>query len=107
LKENVIQGFRTNIDISKLGYQYFAVDIYLKEYKQRKKLIDFIRFNPYLMCIDVNIGLSHLQLEFHVKDITHLHQILQEISNKFPNAIRNYKNITVQKVHKLIWMPEV
>ncbi len=106
LKLDVIQGFRANINTAKLGYQYFKVDIYLREYKQRKEIINYIKFNPHLMCINSTTGLSDLELEFHLENLPHLNHIMQDITNKFPNAVRNYKYSNAQKIHKLVWMPQ-
>lgn len=106
LKLDVIQGFRANIDTAKLGYQYFKVDIYLREYKQRKEIINYIKLNPHLMCINSTTGLSDLELEFHLENLPHLSYIMRDITNKFPNAVRNYKYSNAKKVHKLVWMPQ-
>ena len=38
IKSGIIQGFRTSIDLSKLGLHYFKVDIHLKEYSKRKDI---------------------------------------------------------------------
>jgi DNA-binding Lrp family transcriptional regulator len=105
-KLNVIKGFRVNIDIAKLGYRYFKVDINLKDYKQRNRIIDEIKTNPYLMSIDTTTGLSHLELEFHLKDITQLHNIMQNIQTNHPEAIRNYRHLNIEEVHKLRFIPE-
>ncbi|MFX0132772.1 MAG: AsnC family transcriptional regulator [Candidatus Hodarchaeota archaeon] len=105
-KLNVIKGFRVNIDISKLGYQYFKVDIYLKDYKQRKKIINEIKSNPHLMSIDITTGLSHLELEFHLKDVTQLHKIMRDIQINHPEAIRNYRHLNIKEIHKLRFLPE-
>ena len=59
IKSGVIQGFRANINLEKIGVQYFKVDIYLKEYKQRDCIINYVKSNPYLISINVTTGLSH------------------------------------------------
>jgi DNA-binding Lrp family transcriptional regulator len=106
IKLKVIKGFRVNIDIGKLGYQYFKVDIYLKDYKKRNKIINEVKSNPYLMSIDTTTGLSHLELEFHLKDITQLHNIMQNIQTNHPEAIRNYRHLNIEDIHKLRFIPE-
>jgi len=105
-KNKIIQGFRVNIDYSKLGYQYFKTDIYLKDYSQRKKIINFIKTNPHLISINETTGLSHLELELHLKSLTHLHEVMNEIQTRFPLAVRNYKYFNFQKIHKYTFFPE-
>ena len=105
-KNKIIQGFRVNIDYSKLGYQYFKTDIYLKDYSQRKKIISFIKTNPHLISINETTGVSHLELELHLKSLTHLHEVMNEIQTRFPLAVRNYKYFNFQKIHKYAFFPK-
>ncbi|OYT29133.1 hypothetical protein B6U98_03195 [Thermoplasmatales archaeon ex4572_165] len=107
MKENrVIEGFRTEIDISKLGYQDYKVYILLRKFNLRNHIIDFISSNPHLINIDTTTGESHLELEFHVKNTNQIHEIIQEISEHFPKAIRNYYHVSVKKVHKWLYLPQ-
>ena len=103
----MIQGFRTNINFSKLGYQYFKVDIYLKEYRQRNHIISYIKSDPHLMSINITTGLSHLELELYLINVNHLCNLMYTINNEFPNAIRNYKYFIFQNVHKYVFMPGI
>jgi len=105
-KNRIIQGFRVNIDYSKLGYQYFKTDIYLKDYIQRKKIINFIKTNPHLISINETTGVSHLELELHLKSLLHLNEVMNEIQTRFPLAVRNYKYFNFQKIHKYTFFPE-
>ena len=41
-EKGIINSYFAVVDYSKLGYQYFKTDIYLKDYSQRKKIINFI-----------------------------------------------------------------
>ena len=106
IKLGVIQGFRTSIDFSKLGYQYFKVDIELKDYKKIDQITNYIKQNPHLIYIDKSAGHSDLEIEFHVKSLEHLHQIIEDLIIKFPGVIKNYKFFNFSKVHKMHYMPE-
>ncbi|MCJ7697947.1 MAG: Lrp/AsnC family transcriptional regulator [Thermoplasmata archaeon] len=106
MKQGIIKAFRPNIDLSKIGYCYFKVDIYLKDYKQRANIIKYIISNPNLFAIDVTTGLSHLELEFHLKDLTELHSLMDGINKMFPLAIRNYNYFLFEEVHKYVFMPD-
>jgi Lrp/AsnC family leucine-responsive transcriptional regulator len=108
LKDNgIIEAFRVELDISKLGYQDFKVYLFLKEFKLRKPIMEYIFHNPHLICIDETTGESHLELEFHLRSIDDLNKIVQDISEKFPSAIRNYYYVTVKKLHKWLYLPKI
>ena len=103
---DVIKAFRANIDFSKLGYQYYKVDIYLRDYSQREKIIEYITSNPFLVSLDVTTGVSHLELEFHLRNFSQLHNIMSDINTTFPHAVRNYQHFTFQQIHKYTFLSE-
>jgi Lrp/AsnC family leucine-responsive transcriptional regulator len=103
----VIEGFRTEIDITKLGYHSYKVYVFLKEFNIRNKIINYLYSNPNLVCIDTTTGESHLELEFHLENVDRLHTIMQDISEKFPNAIRNYQYASVKEINKWLYLPTI
>ena len=103
----VIQAYRINIDYSKLGYQYFKVDIDLTDYSKIKKIISYIKKNPYLILIDKSVGFADLELEFYVKSFDHLHNIIIDLINTFPDMIKSYKQFFISKIYKSKYIPEV
>jgi DNA-binding Lrp family transcriptional regulator len=105
-KQGIIQGFRINMNISLLGYHHFKLDIYLMKHKLRHKIINYIKFNPHLVHIGTSSGISDLELEFHVKSIDHLIAIMNNIFEKFPNTIKNYKYFLIDDIIKYRFMPE-
>ncbi len=105
IKTKVIQGFRVKLDISKIGYVFFKVDIQLKEYNKRNQILKYISKNPHLVAIDETIGLSHIELELQLHTVEEIHEIMNNISTKFPEAIRSYRFISIKKLHKLSYFP--
>jgi DNA-binding Lrp family transcriptional regulator len=106
MKQEVIQGFRADIDFGKLGYQFFKTDIDLKDYKQRGKIINYAKTNPHLIRIDKSVGISDLEIEYHVQSLDQFHQIMKDLINKFPDVIKKYKYVYASKLHKMNYMPE-
>jgi DNA-binding Lrp family transcriptional regulator len=106
IQARVIRSFRANIDYAKIGYHFFKADIYLKDYSARNKIINYITLDPHLISINETTGSSHLELEFHLPSLSHLHNLMNEINTTFPNAMRNYKYFNFQKVHKYVFLPD-
>jgi DNA-binding Lrp family transcriptional regulator len=90
-KIGVIKGFTLDINFTKLGYYFFHVDIALKRYKGIYQIIEYIKKNPYLWCIENNIGISDISLQFYLKNVNQLHEILEDLSIKIPDIIKSYK----------------
>jgi len=103
----VIQGFRTHIDYSKLGYEYFKVDIDLIDYSNLRKIISYIKKNPNLILIDRSAGYADLELEFYVKSFDQLQKIVTDLINQFPDTIKNYKQSFISKIYKSQYIPEL
>jgi Lrp/AsnC family transcriptional regulator for asnA, asnC and gidA len=106
IKADVIQGFRVNLDISKLGYKWFKVDIDLRDYTKRDHIISYMKANPHLIIVDESAGVTDLEFEFHLKNLSQLHEIMEDINIKFPNVVKNYKYIYAVDVYKMHYMPE-
>jgi DNA-binding Lrp family transcriptional regulator len=105
VKNNVIQSYNLNLDISKLGYISLKADIYLTDYKYQNKIFQYIKTCPYLVCVMKSIGPPYLELEFNVKSIQHFHNIMLDMIDNNPNMILNYSYIHLIKSHKISWMP--
>jgi len=106
IKLGVIQGFRTKLDFSKLGMDYYKVDIDLKEYSKNEVIINHLKQNPYLIYLNKSVGYADTEVEFIVNNLEHLREIMENVKLKFPNVIKNYKYFSVKKVHKIQLMPE-
>jgi len=101
IKSRVILLFDVVIDWNKLGYQFFKVDFYLREYSKISQIVKYIGMNPNLAYVDYTIGYANLELEFYLKNITQLHQIIEDLLKEFPGSIKNYTYFTNITVHKM------
>jgi len=106
-KLDVIQGYRVSIDYAKMGYQFYKVNINLNDYRDRGKIIRFIRLDPHLIMIDKSIGYFDLELDFWVKNLKEFHQIMDKITVAFPDSIKNYIYVHDPQLHKMRYIPEV
>ena len=103
---DIIQGFRVNIDYSKLGYQFFKLNIDLNDYNEREKIISYIKYNPHLEMIDKSIGYYDLELDFWVEGLDQIHEIMDNLTLKFPNVIKNYTYVHDPIKYKMLYLPE-
>lgn len=107
INNKVIQAFRININLSKFELHNYKVDIYLKEHKQKKLIIKYLENKPYFEGLNLVVGWADIEPEFIVKDINELNNILSEINQKFPNAIKKQNYWITEKVYKERWLPEI
>lgn len=102
----VILGYRIQIDYAKLGYVYYKLDLDLVDYAQRNKIISYIKYCPYLIFIDKSAGFADIELELYVKDLDQLIEIVNDIIEKFPEIIKNYKYFYLKEIYKVRYIPE-
>jgi len=107
MKSGVIRGFRVNIDLSKLGLQYFDVRINLTDHSFRRKIIGYLEKTPYLKCVNTAFGYADLELELILENMDKLVQVMDELDVKFPRVIRNYHLLKIKKTYRERWLPEL
>lgn len=106
IKIDIIQGFKVSIDYSKLGFQFFKANINLNNYSDRVRMISYMKYNPHLIMIDKSIGYYDLELDLWVNNVDQFHEIMDDLSMKFPNSISNYNYVHDPKLHKMLYIPE-
>ena len=102
IDKGIILKFHITIDWELVGYKWFKVDLYLKDYNKIHQIVKYLETNPHLSYIDITFGYADLELEMIVNNVDQLKQIIEDISIKFPNIIRNYIYFRVVKSHKWV-----
>ena len=108
-QKNVIAKYTINVDWSKLGYRWFHLQISLNDYKRKNEIIHYMRNNPNLIrrfkFLDLTMDLHFTLL---LKDMNHLHTIIEDISAKFPDIINDYQFYSTYKIFKYNFViPEI
>jgi len=107
IKTGVIQAFRINVDYSKLDFQHYKVDVFLKEHNKRKVIWNFLKDKPYFEYLNVSVGWCDLEPEFVVKNVEELDKIFNEIDLNFPGAIKKWNFWITEESYKERWLPEI
>ena len=105
-KIGLINGFRVGIDVEKIGFKSFKVDIFLNESSKRKELWNFFRYNPYVTFINTSAGYADLEIEFTIENTDKLIELIEEVSKKYQNAIKKYTYFTTAGYYKLQCLPQ-
>lgn len=101
IKKEVIWKFSVLIDWTKIGLRQYNIEINLKNFNKKYDIINYIRKNQHIWWVMHSVGRNvDLDFEFILKDITHLQQIINDLSAKFPESIKNFKYFSTVKNHK-------
>ena len=100
MDSDIIIAFRLHIDFTKIGYYIYKVDIELNRLDEVNKIINYIESNPNLVYRMGTIGYVDLEISFLINNLIQLNQIMEDLSSKFPGAIKNYSYFIVVKTYK-------
>jgi len=107
IKNEIINAFRVEIDLSKLNLQHYKLEIYLRDHKQRNAIWRYIREKSYCDTLNVAVGWCDLEFEIIVENVDKLGEIMEEINTKFPQSIKKQTFWIFEKMHKERWLPEL
>ena len=108
LKEKIILGFTTFLDINKLGKHYFKVHFKLRNYSHEtyRSLLQFALQHPNIAYSVEAIGGDDLELELQVDDNHQLYEIINNIKQNFPDMIQDYYFMEYTKEFKYDYLPK-
>jgi len=107
IANDIINAFRVNIDISKLGLTNYKLEIYLKDHKKRKSIWNYLKEKPYCDTLNVAVGWCDLEFEIVTENVDKLGQIIEEINSNFPNSIKKQTFWIEDTIYKERWLPEL
>lgn len=109
IDKGIIMGFRSFLNINKLGYTYFKFHARLKNLTSEKKknIFDYIHSHPRTIHTTELVGGDDLETEFQVKSNEEFYSYLEEFREKFGDNIKDYEFMQYTKEHKFTYLPEI
>jgi len=99
-KINIIRGYYTIINITKLGYTNYRVMLRLSNINsiKHREVIQYLISHPNTLWIVDCGGRWDLLVNFTARNAIHFNNILREFKDKFPEQIQNYDILTTIEV---------
>jgi hypothetical protein len=72
------------IDVYKIGFKHFKVDMWLKEPAKRKKIWGHLKYNQYVTYLNTSAGYADIEIELVIESIDALLLIIEDITKKIP-----------------------
>ncbi len=102
-KKKVIQGYRVNLNLSKIGYEYYKVNMVLNDFENYDKLFEFANQHPNIIYYDKTISDYDFEIDIEIESRTKLLELLDEIKSKF--HIRSTEILSFKEYLKLELLP--
>jgi len=106
-KRGIIKGYGTNIDLYKLGLQYYKLHLNFKTYETERinALKEFCKQTPNIMYINDFIGGDDFEIDLYVAGNIEYHTILDKIRYNFSDIIKNFETLQYYKELKYNLFP--
>jgi len=105
-KKKVIVGYTIGLNLSKLGFQGYRVDLELNTTKKNQEIFDYCRRHKYIYQINKSIGGANFEIEVIVKDLNHLIELIEEIKQEFKGIINDVEYFGFSTFYLLKFIPD-
>ena len=106
-KKGIIQGYVTFLDMHKVGYNFFKLCIFLKNYE--KKIDEFIKYClelPNVVHVIESLGHWEIELEIETETLQDFYSLTHQIRNDFSEIIKKTESVIITEEKKLDFFPE-
>ncbi|MFA6461720.1 MAG: Lrp/AsnC family transcriptional regulator [Candidatus Woesearchaeota archaeon] len=102
IKKQVITKFRPHLDVSKMGYSFYKVILYVKEMNKDKdaRLKEYCRQLGNVFHYERKIGPWMLELEMDVESYEKINQLLKKMKEDMSEIIRSYEILMIYEEPK-------
>jgi len=106
-KEKLILGFRSVLDLQKLGYNHHKIYLFFQNITLSRKetLKEFLRQELFVVYITEAVGRSDLEFEMHVKTDHEVHDFINKLRDEFPE-IKSFENTLFYREEIIRYFPD-
>jgi Lrp/AsnC family transcriptional regulator, leucine-responsive regulatory protein len=104
-RKKIILGYYALLDETKLGYVFYKVDFYLNDMSRLREMNEYAKQHKNVVYRMRTIGGPDFEIEVVVKDVVEMKQIINEIRQKFPHVISNYRFHRFEYSIKQVYLP--
>ncbi len=105
-KKKVIVGYTIGLNLEKLGFQGYRVDLELNSTKKNEEIFDYCLHHKFIYQINKSIGGADFEIEVIVRDLNHLTELIEEIKTKFRNVVKDAEYFGFSTFYLLKFIPD-
>ena len=107
-EEKIITGFFPLVNISKLGYHWYTVALYLHHVNKEREgyLIKYLKSHPNIVVVIKTVGDWSIEFDIHIESSRKFREILMDIREKFSDIINDYESNLIFNDYKYTHFPD-
>ena len=108
-KQEVVQGYKPLMDVSRLGIRWDVIFLRLKSIReeQKEEMINYLKELPEVFYVVQGVGNCNLMIEFQTSNSKEFEDVRTKIGNKFSSIIADEKAVQLIEEHKCTYFPGV
>ncbi|MFZ5955187.1 MAG: Lrp/AsnC family transcriptional regulator [Nanoarchaeota archaeon] len=103
-KKKIIQGYRVNLNLNKIGYEYYKANLILSDFSKYNELFTFASNHPNVIYIDRTSSELDFEVDIEIENKQLLLNLINEIKSKF--NVRESEICSFQEYYKIESLPE-
>lgn len=104
-EKKVILGYRTRINIQKLGLTLYKANFQLKDLEKYEEMVEFAKTHPNAIYVDESIAYADFELEVLTQKHWEFLEIMAEFKEKFSEKIKDYNYFIIKEIIKINYSP--
>ena len=105
-KKKIICGYKLGLDIHKLGYVSYRVDLELSSTHRNAELFEYCRMHKNIYQVQKTIGGADFEIEGIVRDLGDLLAIIEDIKTRFKGIVKNAAYFSYSTYSLLNYVPD-
>jgi Lrp/AsnC family leucine-responsive transcriptional regulator len=105
-EHKIICGYKIGMNIGKLGYVSYRLDLQLLSNKRWKELFEYCRQHPKIYQVQQTIGHMDFETEIVVKDLAELLSVIEDIKTRYGDVVNNVDYFGYSTYHLLNYIPD-
>ncbi len=105
-KKKIIVGYKLGLNLEKLGFISYRVDLQLASTKRNKEIFNYCSSSNNIYQVNKSIGGADFEIEVIVRDLGHLLKLINEMKTEFNDVINDVDYFGFSTFHVLKYIPD-
>jgi len=105
INKGIIKGFKVLLDLEKIGYYWYKVEVQLSDIEVKKKMLSYFENDPDIVYAYETISDNDIEFEMEVESYEKFREVLDKFRAFFGKSIKKYHYFLWYKEHKFLFMP--
>jgi len=102
--KKIIQGYRMNLNLSKIGYEYYKLNFLMNDLSNQGELFSFCENHPNVIYIDKTLAELDFEIDVEVKGRQELLDLISEVKKRL--NVRDVQILNIKEYLKLESIPQ-